>query len=141
MWFPKSQDADLRKGGGRLEKVAILGVMAVLLAIPLKKDKSEFAMLLIMVSCLIIGTLAIWKIKDVVNFLKSLESYLGEGSVYLNILLKMIGITYVAEFGSNLCRDAGYSAVASQIEFYGKLMILAVSMPILMTLFQTLMGL
>lgn len=124
-----------------MEKVAILGVMAVLLAIPLKKDKSEFAMLLIMVSCLIIGTLAIWKIKDVIAFLKSLEGYLGEGSVYLKILLKMIGITYIAEFGSNLCRDAGYSAVSSQIEFYGKLMILAVSMPILMTLFQTLMGL
>ncbi len=124
-----------------MEKVAILGVMAVLLAIPLKKDKSEFAMLLIMVSCLIIGTLAIWKIKDVIDFLRSLESYLGESSVYLKILLKMIGITYVAEFGSNLCKDAGYGAVASQIEFYGKLMILAVSMPILMTLFQTLTGL
>lgn len=124
-----------------MEKVAILGVMAVLLAIPLKKDKSEFSMLLIMVSCLIIGTLAIWKIKDVIEFLRSLEEYLGEGSVYLKILLKMIGITYVAEFGANLCKDAGYGAVASQIEFYGKLMILAVSMPILMTLFQTLTGL
>ncbi len=124
-----------------MEKVAILGVMAVLLAIPLKKDKSEFSMLLIMVSCLIIGTLAIWKIKDVIDFLRSLEEYLGEGSVYLKILLKMIGITYVAEFGANLCKDAGYGAVASQIEFYGKLMILAVSMPILMTLFQTLTGL
>ncbi len=124
-----------------MEKVAILGVMAVLLAIPLKKDKSEFAMLLIMVACLIIGTLAIWKIKDVIVFLNSLEGYLGEGSIYLEILLKMLGITYVAEFGANLCRDAGYSAVATQIEFYGKLMILAVSMPILMTLFQTLMEL
>lgn len=121
-----------------MEKVAILGVMAVMLAIPLRKDKSEFSMLLIMTACLLIGALALWKIGDVIDFLKSLQSYLGEGSVYLKILLKMIGITYVAEFGANLCRDAGYSAVASQIEFYGKLMILAVSLPILMTLFQIL---
>ncbi len=121
-----------------MEKVAMIGVMAALLAIPLQKDKSEFSMMLIMVACLLIGTMAIWKIKDVIVFLKSLEENLGEGKVYLKILLKMIGITYVAEFGANLCRDSGYSAVASQIEFYGKLMILAVSMPILMTLFQIL---
>lgn len=124
-----------------MEKVAMIGVMAVLLAIPLKKDKAEFGMLLIMVACLLIGAMALWKIGDVVDFLRSLESYLGENSVYLKILLKMIGITYMAEFGANLCRDAGYSAVASQIEFYGKLMLLAVSLPILMTLFQILSGL
>ena len=50
----------------------------------------------------------------------------------------MIGITYVAEFGANLCSDAGYKAVAEQIEFYGKLMVLAVSIPILMTLIETI---
>ena len=58
--------------------------------------------------------------------------------MYLGILLKMIGITYVAEFGANLCSDAGYNAVAEQIEFYGKLMVLAVSIPILMTLIETI---
>lgn len=121
-----------------MEKVAMIGVMAALLAIPLRKDKPEFGMLIIMVACLLVGAMALWKIENVIGFFKSLESYLGENSVYLKILLKMIGITYVAEFGASLCRDAGYSAVASQIEFYGKLMILAVSLPILMTLFDIL---
>lgn len=121
-----------------MEKVAMIGVMAALLAIPLRKDKSEFSMIIIMTACLLIGAMALWKIEGVIGFLKSLETYMGNSSVYLKILLKMIGITYVAEFGSSLCRDAGYSAVASQIEFYGKLMILAVSLPILMTLFEIL---
>lgn len=35
-------------------------------------------------------------------------------------------------------RDAGYSAVAGQIEFYGKLMLLAVSIPVLAALFEVL---
>ena len=123
-----------------MEKIAILGVMAVLLAIPLKQAKPEFGMLLIMTACLLIGLLALWKIRDVVSFIQSLDASLGENSIYLKLLLKMIGITYVAEFGANLCRDAGYSAVAQQIEFYGKLTILAVSMPILMSLFEILSG-
>lgn len=43
----------------------------------------------------------------------------------MKVLFKMIAVTYMAELGANLCRDAGYSAVAGQIEFYGKLMLLA----------------
>ncbi len=121
-----------------MEKVVMIGLMAALLAIPLQKDKSEFSMLLILAACLLIGTLALWKIRSLMSFLRSLQQYLGDGEVYLKILFKMIGITYVAEFGADLCRDAGSGAVAGQIEFYGKLMLLAVSLPILMSLFEIL---
>lgn len=119
-------------------KVAIIGVMAVFLAIPLKKDKAEFGMLVILAACLLIVTLSIDKLRDIVDAIHEIEGYLGRGSMYIGILLKMIGITYIAEFGANLCSDAGYKAVANQIEFYGKLMILAVSIPILMTVIETI---
>ena len=51
---------------------------------------------------------------------------------------KMIGITYVAEFSASLCRDAGYQAVAGQIELFGKLSILVSSMPVLLALLETI---
>ena len=59
-------------------------------------------------------------------------------SVYLSTLIKMIGITYVAEFAAGICKDAGYGAVGTQIEIFGKLSVLAVSMPILLALIETL---
>jgi stage III sporulation protein AD len=80
--------------------------------------------------------MALWKIKDVIRCLRSLQQSLSSGGVYLKILLKMIGITYMAEFGSNLCRDAGSSAVAGQIEFFGKLLLLALSLPVLSSLLE-----
>jgi stage III sporulation protein AD len=61
----------------------------------------------------------------------------GLDSAYLVILLKMIGIAYVAEFSAGLCRDSGYSAVASQIELFGKLSLLGISMPVLQALLET----
>ncbi len=121
-----------------MEKVVMIGIMAVLLAIPLKKDKAEFSMLLILTSCLIISALAVWRIRDLLSYLKSLQAYLGNGSIYIKVLFKMIAVTYMAELGANLCRDAGYAAVAGQIEFYGKLMLLAVSLPVLTSLFDVL---
>jgi stage III sporulation protein AD len=122
-----------------MEKVVMIGIMAVLLAIPLKKDKAEFSMLLILTSCLIISALAVWRIRDLLSYLKSLQAYLGNGSIYIKVLFKMIAVTYMAELGANLCRDAGYAAVAGQIEFYGKLMLLAVSLPVLTSLFDVLL--
>ena len=52
----------------------------------------------------------------------------------LAILTTMIGITYVAQFASEICKDAGYGAVGTQIEMFGKLSILAMSLPVLTTL-------
>ncbi len=119
-------------------RVAIIGVMAVFLALPLKKDKPEFSMLIILSSCLIILGLALSRLGDIVSFIRQVSGYIGDGSLYIDILLKIIGITYVAEFSSNICRDAGYGAAGNQIDFFGRLMILAVSMPILMTLIETI---
>ena len=119
-------------------KVAIIGVMAVFLAIPLQKEKAEFGMLAIMAACRLLLSLALGKIQEIIDVIRQVEEYLGNGSMYVGILLKIVGITYVAEFGANLCHDAGYGAVANQIEFYGKLMILVVSIPILMTLIETI---
>lgn len=121
-----------------MQKVAVIGVMGVFLAILLKKERGEFAMLVIMGACLLIASLALDKIQDILALFRRLKGYMEDGNIYLSILLKMVGITYVAEFGSNLCRDAGYQAVAEQITFYGKLMILAVSIPIMTTLLDTL---
>ena len=50
----------------------------------------------------------------------------------------MIGITYVAEFASGICKDSGYGSLGNQIEIFGKLSILGISMPILLALFGTL---
>ncbi len=119
-------------------KVAVIGVMAVFLALPLNKDKQEYAMLVVLSACLIIIGLALSKLGGVFEVINSAKKYLGDNSLYIDILIKMVGITYVSEFGANLCRDAGFGSVANQIEFFGKLMILAVSMPILMTLIQTI---
>lgn len=119
-------------------KVAVIGIIAVFLAMVVKKSQQEFAMLIILAASLIILGLALSKIDDVINVIHMAEQYLGNGSIYINILLKMVGITYVAEFSSNLCKDAGFGAVGNQIEFFGKIMIIAVSMPVIKSLLQTI---
>lgn len=120
-------------------KVAVIGVISSMLALLLKGERSEQGLWVILTACLLILGMSLSRLESILSVVYSLEESLGEGALYLQVLLKMIGIAYVAEFGSGLCRDAGYGAVAGQIEFFGKLMLLAVSMPVIQNLI-TLIG-
>ena len=84
--------------------------------------------------------LATGKLEYLLDMVKKMEKYVPIDSTYLYTLFKMIGITYVGQFSAGLCKDAGYSSIAGQIEVFCKLSILALSMPILSSLLDTIQG-
>jgi len=59
---------------------------------------------------------------------------------YLSILIKVIGITYLCEFSAAICKDAGFSTVADQIEVLGKLSVMFAGLPILLALLELIQG-
>lgn len=118
--------------------VACAGVLIVLAAIPLRAVKPEYSLLLSLAGTLLIFFYCLGTVSGILEWIQRIQEYLAMEPVYLETLLKIIGITYVAEFASSLCRDAGYQAVGTQIEIFGKLTVLAVSMPILLALLDAL---
>ncbi len=56
---------------------------------------------------------------------------------YITMILKMVGITYIAEFASDICKDCGHQTIAGQIELFAKLSILVVGMPVLLAFMET----
>ena len=78
------------------------------------------------------------RIKIVIESVNGFMGHVGVESRYITILVKMTGIAYVSEFASSMCRDAGYQAVASQIEIFAKLSLLAVSLPVVTALINTI---
>ena len=119
-------------------KISVLGTAGVLLGILLKDRAPEYVSLVTMGIGLVILGLAVGKISYLFQSLERLKQSLPIDGSYITTLLKMIGITYVAEFAAGICKDAGYGAVGTQIEIFGKLSVLAVSMPILLALIETL---
>ena len=78
----------------------------------------------------------ITKIQLVLEFVQKLESMTSVDSYYIGLVIKMIGITYVAEFTANICRDAGCTALAGQIELFAKVSVLVVSLPVLLAFLE-----
>lgn len=117
--------------------IGILGIAGALLAVELKGLKGEYGIYLVAAVGLVIFFYGIKKLKTVIETIRQVQSYIRLNRMYLEVLLKMIGITYIAEFSSGICKDAGYGSLGSQIEIFGKLSVLAVSMPILLALLDT----
>lgn len=120
--------------------IGIVGITAVLLAVQFKGVKSEYGTYLAAAAGCFIFFYGVSKLGSIMDAMKQLQEFIHINRVYLTTLLKMVGITYIAEFASGICKDAGYGAISSQIEIFGKLSILAVSMPILLALMETLQG-
>ena len=110
-------------------QIAMIGIGAVALALMVKQQKSEYALYLSLSAVVLMETI------------RKIEQYTGIDVAMLKILVKLMGITYVAEFASGICKDAGFSAIGSQIEMFAKFSIMAVSVPVLLTLLETIEGL
>ena len=119
-------------------KVALLGIIVVMFCVYFKSKQPEISTALALVCCIFIFSFGITKLEVVTTAINKIQDYVKINNTYVLILFKIVGVTYIAEFASGICKDAGYSAIASQIELVGKLSIIAISMPIVLALIDTI---
>lgn len=117
----------------------IIGVMiGVLLAMKLKSLNSPLWVYLSLALSVFVLFYILNRLGFVLDFLDDVMGDIGLESGYFEILIKIVGISYLCEFTSNICRESGFVAVASQIEIGGKLTMMVLSMPILMAIVETI---
>ena len=121
-------------------RIGIMGVAGTLLAVQFKSGKSEYGIYITVTLSLIIFFSVLERIGTIVEAMKGIGRFIRLDQAYVGTLIKMLGITYIAEFSAGICKDAGYHTwtIASQIEIFGKLAVMLLSMPILMTLLNTI---
>ena len=120
-------------------QIGIIGVIGAILAVQLKGGKAEYGIYVAMAVSVILFSFIIDRLGVFVSTVGELASYIDMDAGYLATMLKMIGITYIAEFSSGICKDAGYQTIAGQIEIFCKLTILTLGMPVLMALLETIL--
>lgn len=123
-----------------LVKISMLGISGVLLGFLLKGTKPEYAFYVTFGVGICILTYAVSKISYLYQSLEEIQSYIPVDSSYMKTLLKMLGVSYIGQFTSSICRDAGYGNIAGQIELFCKLTIMTISMPVLLALLKTVHG-
>lgn len=117
-------------------QIALLGVVGTLLALQFKSGKSEYGIYVSLAVSLFLFLCMLSRLEIFVQTVKKITDYIKLDAGQMSILLKMAGVTYVAEFASGICKDAGYQNIAVQIEIFTKLTILAIGMPVLLALLE-----
>lgn len=122
-------------------RVGMMGILGVLLAVQFKANKPEYAMYIGFAISILIFFYGLRQVQAVLEQFDVIRGILGESKGYLTILLRVIGVTYICEFSSGICKDAGYGSVAEQIEILGKLSVLFAGIPILFAVIEQIQSL
>lgn len=121
-------------------QVCVLAVAGLFAALITRKDKPEFATLIILLVSFFIAIRVLGVLENVMAEVEGWREILGGNAVYMTLLLKLIGITYICDFAANLCRDSGYSALSNHIEIFGKAAIMVAGFPMIRIMIDMIEG-
>lgn len=108
-----------------------LGIVATVIIVILKVQRPEIAVQISIVVGIMVFLIVLGKLSVVIEFLNNYTRKVNIDAANITVLLKIIGIAYIVEFGAEVCRDAGESAIASKIELAGKVVIMVMAVPII----------
>ena len=119
-------------------RVSMLGMCGVIMGFFLKGTRAEYTAFITMGIGIMILGLAVGKLEYLFQTLGNLQKSISVDQEYFYTLIKMVGITYIGQFSSAICKDAGYAAIAGQIELFVKLYLMVLSLPVLLALVETI---
>lgn len=120
-------------------KIIGIGFVAVIISIILKQYKPEYAIYVSLIAGALILLMSISKLSGIIDILNSLASKTQINSQFLSILIKITGIAILSEFAVSVCKDAKEEAIANKVELGGKVIIIAISIPIISALLETVL--
>lgn len=122
-----------------MEIVKIIGIafLALIIVIILKQYKPEFAIYVSILAGAIILFISIGKLSGIINLLEDISSKTSINGEFLSILIKITGIAFLTEFAVSVCKDSGETAIANKVDMGGKIIIVAISIPIVSALLET----
>ena len=108
--------------------------------IVLKNYSREFTLFVNLVCAVIIFSIIANDLKSIIDKMVSLTDSVSVISPYIKIMLKILGISMLAQLLSDLCRDNGENTLANQTELSAKIIILITSLPLFTAIINIMTG-
>ena len=118
-----------------------IAMVSTILCLVIKKDRPEMANFIAITAGVIILLSVVMKLSFVVDGVQSLADKVNIPAMYVSLIIKLIGICYIIEFAVSLCNDKRKKNIASKLEFGGKIIIMTMSFPILLSIVDTIINL
>lgn len=122
-------------------KIVAIALVTIFAHMLVKQTKPEIAIIISIVGSVIIVVMAVNILSSVISSFYKIFQTTGVETALLTPLIKIVAIGYIAEFGANICQDAGANGVADKVLFSAKLIILVIALPIITTVVDMVVAL
>ena len=122
-------------------KIIGLSFLTTISFLILKPSKPDLAMIVGLAGSVCVFLYIIDLVEQVFGLFDYIMQLTHLDSKLFTLLIKIVGVGYITEFSANLCMDSGNSSMASKILLAGKLVIFVMSIPIITTLLELIVGL
>lgn len=112
-------------------KIVLIGITGGMMSLFLKEYKKEYAIITALVTAVFVMSESVGCIVNVIESIRYITEKSGVDIKYFTLVLKVVGVAYVCQFGAELLRDCGENSVASKIELGGKIFIMYLTIPII----------
>ncbi len=117
--------------------ICIIAVIASIIAIALNQSTPQISLVLSLVTGVIILISIANCLPMVTDKINQLILQSGVNGEYAKVLLKAVGICFICQFSSDICKDSGQSALATKVELAGKILILISALPLMEEILET----
>ncbi|RDY28724.1 stage III sporulation protein AD [Romboutsia weinsteinii] len=125
-----------------MEVMQLIGIaiISTTLCLVIKKDRPEMANFIAIITGITILLSVIFKLNFIIESIQSLADKANIPTMYISLIIKLIGIAYLMEFAIQLCKDCGEGNIASKLEFGGKIIVMTMSFPILLSIVEMIIN-
>ena len=125
-----------------MEVMQLIGIaiISTTLCLVIKKERPEIAMFIAILTGIAILFSVIFKLNFIVESIQDLAQKANIPTMYISLIIKLIGIAYLMEFAIQLCKDCGEGNIASKLEFGGKIIVMSMSFPILLSIVEMILN-
>lgn len=117
-------------------KISVIALAGTVLAVVLKEYRKEYSLYVGLATVVIILGMIINQLSAVFELFTEWQNELSYGEFYIPVVIKILGVAYIADFTAQICRDAGENSIGSKIELAGKVMVFYLALPIMTSIME-----
>ena len=111
-------------------------LIAVVLNVVIAKQGKDISLLLVLAVCTMVATVAVEFFREIITFLRKLESVGNLNGGMLKILLKCVGIALLSEISGMICTDFGNASLSKILHMLATAVILWLALPVFTELIE-----
>ena len=119
-------------------KIVGLALAALTAVLVLRAYRPELAVQAAIAAGVVLLLIALTELSGVMDMIDAIVAKYGLSSEHIKVVLKVIGIAYLAQFAAQTCRDVNEGAIASKVELVGRILIITVAVPVVFSILDVL---